>query len=410
MSNFFKRPLVLKILSLLLAVFIWVYVINIDDPEIDSDVRSIPITINTSDSTPYKNGLAITEGLSQTIDVKIRGRHSAISAYDTSQITATVDINSVTEEGTVSLPVTVYVPGDNVWLVNHTPTKLTYTFSKIATQEVPVLAVIEGEQNGEYIVDTASTNPLTVKVTGPVSEVNYVSYAAAKVDITNVAGDVSLESEIILINKDNMPVRSKNMTCDTSIASVDIKMNKKKTVNLTFDISGDNAVDEFNSLIFEIFPRTVEIAGRPEIVDKISEIKVGTVNAELMSAGEETYLKIPLPEGVTLLSDVESARVTAHTSQKDIKVIENVLVDSSGILDIDLQGHDIQLSSSTINVTVSGTAEELSKIERGNITAIADFSLIRGEAGLYEIPVSVTLDAENGAAVVGTYTISVEVK
>ena len=239
MNNFLKKPLVLKIVSVILAVIIWAYAINSENPERDKDIRSVKVTINTEGSVPYNAGLAITEGMSQTIDVRIRGRNSALVEYDASKITATVDINSITEEGTYALPVNVYVPGDNVWLVNYTPTRLSYTFSKMTTASVPVQVVLSGTHSAEYVIDETAATPSYVRVTGPVSEVNYISYAALYVDVTNAAGDMTYEGEIALINKEGERVRSKNVTCSTETAAAQIKMSRRKTVPLTFDITGE---------------------------------------------------------------------------------------------------------------------------------------------------------------------------
>ncbi|MBR2742981.1 MAG: hypothetical protein IKD89_05250 [Clostridia bacterium] len=420
MSNFLKKPLVLKILSVILAVIIWAYAINSENPERDKDIRSVKVTITTEGSVPYNNGLAITEGLSQTVDVRIRGRNSALVEYDASRITATVDINSITEEGTYTLPVNVVVPGDNVWLVNYTPTRLTYTFSKMTTASVPVNVIITGAPNAEYVITETSADPASVGVTGPVSEVNYVSHADLYVDATNAAGDFSYEGELVLINKGGERVRSKNVGIAASTATAHIKMNKKKTVPLTFDITGE--ADE--GLVFDISPESIVITGSDEVLSAITEINVGSVNAENLTDGGEVYLNIPVPEGVTLVDETTSARITAQTasdnanvngdlSETASKLIENVAIDISALEEAGFSEEDITLSSSTVNVIVVGNIDELAAITADNISAVADFSGLSPEAGVYEIPVNVTVntdDEDNTARVTGTYTISAEVK
>ncbi len=420
MNNFFKKPLFLKILSVILAVIIWAYAINSENPEREKDIRSVKVTITTEGSVPYNNGLAITDGMSQTIDVRIRGRNSVLREYDASRITATVDINSVTDEGTYSLPVNVYVPGDNVWLVNFTPSRLSYTFSKITSVNVPVEVVLTGSHSSDYVISEMSTYPATVSVTGPASEVNYVSHAALYVDVSNAAGDMDHVGELVLINRDNERMRSKNVTSDSETARVHIKMNKRKSVPLTFDVTGDAG----GELQFAITPETVEITGSAEAVDAVSEINVGSVNAENLTEGGEVYLNIPVPEGVTMSSEVTSARITASAASESTNVapsidgyasksIENVAVDMSAISETGLTLDDITVSSDTVNVIVVGNLDDLAAVTSENISAVADFSGLGTEAGTYEIPVIVTLaadDEDSNAAVTGTYTISAEVK
>ncbi len=408
MSNFLKKPIVLKIVALLLAVFIWVYVINIENPETDIEIRSVPVTINTTDSIPYQNGLVITDGLTQTVDVKIRGRHSAVSEFDKSSIIATVDIDSITEEGTYSLPVSVYIPGNSVWLINQSPTRITYTFSRVETKTVDVRTVTAGSMSEEYIIDSQSVSPETVTLRGPASELELVKYAAAEVYIESISENMSTTVPLVLYGEGDSWLNLSNVTIDPGEAKVELKVLKKKTVKLTFDMD-DHSSGEYSHLWFDVSPDTIDICGEEQTIDAINEINLGKVDPSGFEAGDERSVDIKLPQGVKAVSGVKTATIKAHSSQDDIYQMEDVPIDTSGMAALELQGFEISLSSSSVDVVLSGDKQELSSIKKSDVIATADFSQIEAKAGVYSIPVIVTVGGDGGVSVVGTYSISAEV-
>lgn len=403
MTNFLRKPLVLKIISILIAVIIWVYVINKNNPEIDEEVRSVIVTINTADSTPYRNGLAITEGLSQTIDVKIRGRHNAIAAYDKSQISATVDINSITEEGTYSLPVTVYVPGDNVWLVNHTPTRLTYTFSKITTQTIPVEVNVTGTKDPSYDISMSDVSPQTVTVKGPSNEINYISHALLTIDLTGVRSDCSLTDSIILVDRDGKSVSSKNVSCDKNQASVEISAKRIKEVELVFTSEGED-----ESLLYEVRPKSVKVTGDESTLKALTKINLGTIDLSQLRSGESMEVTIPVPEGTTLLSG-QKAVITAMKDTEETSYIKNVSIDTSQMPSFENENLSIELSEDKITVELEGDSDVLKAITAENITVTPDFSHINDKIGTYYVPLTVTINRDD-VRIIGSYTITAEVK
>jgi len=282
------------------------------------------------------------------------------------------------------------------------------TFSNIITADVPVTVVVTGEAAPSYIVDTTAVSPQSVKVTGPASEVNYVSHAQINVDISNISTDTTVASDIVLINKDNAPMRSKHISCNTAQAEASVTFLKKKTVELTFETAA--AEGQQGDVVCDIVPSHIEIAGKADIVDNISTINVGTIDVNSVSPGEEIVLDIVLPDGVRLVSGNASAKITVHSAQTEIATITSVPIDLSGMEQLSEFKNEVVVFSDKIDITVSGPTDAVNDISKDDIAVIADFSGIQDEVGIYDIPINIALDTDSSVTVSGMYTIAVEVK
>ena len=411
MRAFIRKPLVLKILSLIIAIIIWIYVINIENPEVSYDLKSVSVTVVTKDSTPYKGGLVITDGLSQTIDIKLKGRHNALSTYDFKSITAVVDINSVTAEGEYSLPVKVTIPGDEVYLASSTPIKLKYTFSKTRTLSVPIKVITDGTIPTNYSLDTIKSDPLSVNIAGPIKEVEAIAYAAIHLNVENVKNDTTKESDITLINKDNVEIKSKNITISKSKANAVVSVLEKKSIPLMVQSTGSYSGNEKGVVLFEVAPKTIDVSGKPDVVDAIKNISLGTIDVTNVIDNQQRTFDIVVPTTVKKISADTSATVTVRIVQSETKTISGVSVDTSGLDTTKLGNLNVTFVKKQIDVNVVGISPDISSVSVSDLTAKADFSSLKLTAGTtQEIPVTVTVSSNKNITIVGQYTITVEVR
>lgn len=410
MRSFFRKPLVLKILSLIVAVFIWIYVINIENPEVEYDLKGVSVNIATKDTTPYKNGLIITDGLIQTVDVKLKGRYNVLSSYDFKNVTASVDINSVTAEGVYSLPVKVTVPGDNVWLVSSSPNKLKLSFSKTRTLNIPIKVVADGALPNNYIIDTTKIEPISINVTGPIKEVESISYAAVHINVNNLTKDTTKESGVTLITKEDKELKLNNITLDKNKANISIALLKKKEVLLTVTSVGSYSQNDKSVIIFDIVPKTVSILGKPEAVDLIETINLGTIDITNVIDNQQRSFDIVIPTTVKKQSSENSATVTIKIAQSDTKTISGVNVGTSMLSSINLEKYSVSLTKKQIDVIVSGIVPDVYNSGITDINAEADFSKLKLTQGAQEIPVIVSVTSNKNIKIVGQYNVTVEVK
>ncbi len=72
-----RKDLSTKIISLLFAIFMWFYIIQVQDPEIEKIIKDIPVQFTKTELE--ERGLTLTNDKEVQIDVKVRGQRKRIS-------------------------------------------------------------------------------------------------------------------------------------------------------------------------------------------------------------------------------------------------------------------------------------------------------------------------------------------
>ena len=77
-----------KILSVIVAVILWFYVVDVQNTNEEKTIFNIPVAIENFE---YASGLDIVSGKDYTIDVVVRGTKSNVNNVDQKSIYASVD-------------------------------------------------------------------------------------------------------------------------------------------------------------------------------------------------------------------------------------------------------------------------------------------------------------------------------
>jgi YbbR domain-containing protein len=155
----------LKIVSLILAVMLWMAIANQASSEIGLDVpleyRNIPTQ------------LEITGDMTSTVQVRLRGSSNVIKDITAKDVSTTIDLSKMrTGEKIVALsPQNVQAPfGAEVIRVN--PSSVRFSLERTLVKTIPIVAKIVGPAADGYEIGPVSVSPGTVEVEGPESRVN----------------------------------------------------------------------------------------------------------------------------------------------------------------------------------------------------------------------------------------------
>ena len=115
MKKKLTNNLFLKILSVIFAFFLWLVVVNIDDPDVTDIIVGIPITIiNEEKITEQGQIYHIEFPVNQSGSIIVKGARSIVDKLKPSDIKATVDFSDVSSVGAVTIN---YTLPDGVQLV-----------------------------------------------------------------------------------------------------------------------------------------------------------------------------------------------------------------------------------------------------------------------------------------------------
>ena len=94
--------LILKILSVLMAILIWIVVLNINDPSKTRLISGIKVAVeNESVITDNNQVYTITEG--QLISVKVTGPRTIVDSLKADDFTATADFKDLSQADSVPI-------------------------------------------------------------------------------------------------------------------------------------------------------------------------------------------------------------------------------------------------------------------------------------------------------------------
>ena len=107
-ASLIKNDNFIRVISILLAIGIWLYIVNIADPKTTREYSDIPILFNYEGSTPDKNELVpMLTNRNFSVNVRVSGTRTSFLNFSKDKIKASLNMNSVAAEGIYKIPIAV---------------------------------------------------------------------------------------------------------------------------------------------------------------------------------------------------------------------------------------------------------------------------------------------------------------
>ena len=409
MKDKLKNNLGLKIIAFVFAVFLWWAVVNIDDPintkqfYVDVAVTNPEVITNAGKSYQILDD-------TKTITVTIKARRKVLDEIKSSYIMATADLREMQDS---SVPIRVKVIGFEGSYESATayPQNIQVSVENTMKKTFPITTVANGTPRDGYVVGSMTASPKTVDISGPESAVSKISKVIARVDVSEMSSDATIETELVYYdaaeNRIDKTLLSSN--CDKNGVSVSVDIWNTKKVPLQFDTSDIKPASGYAFTGIEVEPQTIRVAGTTEQLNALSqlEIRAEELKKRDVSANEEVIVDITkhLPEGIIMANSDESS------------VVVRILVEKAGTKSILLPVGSIQIEKAPtkfnlekgpeqeVELQFSGSNEALERLSSEKITASVDLSQYT-EAGTYTVKVEIT-ELPEGCTYIGEATIQI---
>ncbi len=390
------------IISLVLAVALWFYVVGQLNPETRRTFRHINVkTINEQVLTD--EGLAVVDVSVDTVSVQVTGKRTAVNSLTESSFKAKIDLSDAAE-GTNQLKISITAP-DSVEVIDQSSYKATVTVEKRVSETRDVSVQYTGNEASGTEPTTTDISPSQVTVSGSQSQVDQVASVVAKVSAENISdGESSQTASLTPVNSRGKTVD--NISLSTNKATVTSVLRYTKEVSLDVPVTGtdDNGYKRTVKA-----PDTITIKGDSSTIDDIDQIKAQTI--DLSDVKKNTKIKITpiLPDGVEAADDSEELylTVTVKAEEEGDKSKTFTLSGSDVDLNDAEDGLDARVETGSIKVTVSGKESKISDISESDISLSADLSGL--DAGEHSVKVSAS--AGSGVSVsVSPETIKVNLE
>lgn len=290
-----KNDIELIILSVLLAIVMWAFVVTSTNPSVNRTFRNIPILVQNKDELE-KKGYTIT-GLEELTNVNLRveGSRDKIVNIKENDIQASIDVENI-REGIQTVDVKVETPsGVSISMID--PQDININVQKIIEKKLPVNLVIKDSlKDGKSVeVNEQSLKEITVK--GPVSEVNKIDRVEVNINDPAYLDGKIHNLDIHVLDKNNKEVS--NIEKSKSDINISFKVTETKRFKVNLKTYGDVA-EGYEIKSYNISPEDVVLKGNGQVLENIEEIDTYPVNIDNLKSDRLGEIRLKLPEGVEL--------------------------------------------------------------------------------------------------------------
>lgn len=408
-SKLFENKIFWAVVSLLAALFIWVYVTGTQEEPIELSFNNVEVVFTGEDTLQASRGYVINNISTETVSVKISGTRRNIGSLSASDIKATIDVSLISQTGTITQYYTLTYPdgvdADAVSIVSSNPSVISFNVTRMSTKQVPVEVQFKGSTAEGYIAGEVEYEPKTITISGPESELEQIDHVYAEIGGDEHTMTRTADVPFVLMDKSGNKLSSDGFEFDVSTINVTIPISMMKEVSLYVQcIYGAGATEENTSI--EIEPSTITISGDTSVVSGINRIDIATIDlTDFALTLQDTYA-IPLQNGVENVSGVTKAEVTIEIQGVSTKQFTVTNFNYTGLPD----GYYVEeIITQNLEVKVRGAQDVLDQIQSSNLRAVADLSEVT-QTGIMYVPVKVELDGFTNAGAVGEYMIAIRIR
>lgn len=291
LRNMLQHNLLVKILALAVAVVLWLYVMNDQNPSIESSY-SVPVSM---DGAP--DGYQM-HAADDTVTIRVRGPRSLFVAADRGDFHAKLNFADYAE-GEKLYAVEASVPY-GFELVSVSPDKIAVTLDRVVQKTFKVDLATGGSPASGLAVDKITQADAAATVEGPRPLVERVTRITAHVNLGGQTQDFSVTAPLVAVSGDGREVAGLTVTPDQTEISVKFARGlSRKVVEIKVKARSDLPPQfKLESLAAE--PGRIEIAGAEDVLKSITSIETEELSLSDVKKNETRRAQLRLPEGVTV--------------------------------------------------------------------------------------------------------------
>lgn len=402
-----------KIMSLLLSVLIalclWIYVVTVVTPEDSQWIYNIPVTFENEDGLFSDRNLTLTEGRNQTINLKFRGNRQDLQKLSSANVTVTANLSQIEGPGQWQISYDYVLPENvstnDISVEDRSSSTITIVVDKLAVKEIEVRAKFEGDVAEGYMPDPIELEQESLTISGPQDVVSKVDYAQVVLERTNVSKTVSDTLSYTLMDEEGNPVESQEIHCDVDKINVMMMVYMVKEVPLTVQyISGGGATSE--NVIERIEPSTVTIKGNAEDLEGLNSLSIAKVDLSSIQSTFSASYNIVIPDGMTIMSE-DTATVNIELKGLSEKTFRVTNLEMANVP----ESEDLlaTIGTTSLQIKLRGPSEVMDTISTSNIRAVADLSFLGSSTGMFSVPVTIYVDGFTNVGAMGSYSVMVSI-
>ena len=304
----------IKIISLLSAIVLWMYVMAVVDPEDTKLYENIPITI-TNLNEIKDLGLVVDPDDNLVTSVYIKGKLSDLQKISANNIDVYGTVSNPIEgqnqlylRASVNDKVTTEFKSDTIFDYLRTAFKDLYKLEEEKNITVNITGVYKDN------VDKVDLDKTKVVVSGPRSSVDSVKYVQATFDANKESVDTkSTELELKALDSEMNEVDHVTLEFNKVTAKVSYFQQKQVKINPIFSSNESNLVQDQD---FTIIPSEINIKGKSDVINNIDSINTKIINVDELGTNNK-IVDLDIPDGINADKDSVTIKLINKNKTKN---------------------------------------------------------------------------------------------
>lgn len=378
----------LKLASLLLAVVVWLLVVQIEDPTDTKTFNNITVKFTGEEAFEKTNQVYKVLDKTDKVSVTVRAPKSVISQMRASDIVAEANLEKISDDNTVLIEYEVQNVG-RIESIEGNRDSVRLSIEDKSSKWIKIVQNVVGEVAENYIVASSSAEVNIVEVSGPKSLIDTISYASAEMDVTGYSNSITANVDIQLYDYDGNVVESESIKKSENYIRMKVDVLAVKEVPLEINYMGIPAEGYMVTGVVLSEPDTIKIAGTPYALSGISNISVPEERLDITgnssSRVEAIDIRSYLPTGI-ILADEEFNGMVKTTIQIE-PVMEktiNIPVENIKIQNLP-EGFEWQTDVEQYSIDIYGLAESVRSLRATDVHGQVDIAAWMEEKGIAEL-------------------------
>ncbi len=393
MKELLTKNIGLKIASVIVAILVWMIVVNISNPEIKAS-KQVQIEVENDDvilnagKTYELNG-----NTSVTVSYSVRTRDEyKIKASDFRAYVDMKDLFDIT--GSVPVKVEVLNNKDLILDASANPSVVRIMVEDVIKTTKEIEYELDGQPQDGYAVGSVILSPETISISGPASQVSQIKTVKIIIDVDGISEDLKgtaiplyVDASGRTIDIDDTDVTVNHTTVDYTLITL-----IGKAVPVEYQVGGSPA-QGYSYVGVEGSIKEVVIRGSKAELAEVSSIVVPASVLDLKGTKTNKQVEVDLaqfvPGNLKIVGDSVSTVVMKVEGQqeKHFSINSTQIAVTNGV-----EGLEYLIEPITIGVILNGIQSDLDALDPKEILGSIDVTGMI-EEGIYPVEIIFTLPA-----------------
>lgn len=378
MKERLTRNLGMKIISLIIAVVLWIIINGLTDPVTTEVIEDIPVRLINEEAMESVG--KIFEVLSgDSITVKVRAKRSVAESLSTDDFLAVADVTKMSEMHAVEIVVSCLKYGESEVEILSKQTKdgtgmMMLSLEDSDTQSFAVSVVPDGSAADGYYITESQVSPNLITITGSKTQIAKIAKIAVLVNVNGAAASFIKSGTPVVYDENGNVVDMTKISLSSEQVQVSVTLLPTKRIDINVVKVGEPFYN-YDCTGIEFAPSSIVIAGQKSSLDKVTQLELG---CNISNAREDVEAELSIEEALQqaygdeyiLVDEIDRVSAKAAIERMESKEI-TILTSSIEVRNL-AENLDVVFDDVTKNLKVVAVPQVLNTITSATLNPYID--------------------------------------